>query len=259
MKTHTHFLTVSSFIAMLAFSIGSGKANEIIFDDLNRASSSGLQIGGVTISGFLDGSAPAPVSTAAGHGLGLDGGLGATYEVNDNITWFPTAPGDFAGYLDQREGRITLTVAGIINSVSILPFARIYSASGQLLSITPEFQMDIDWGSAVDGGPPYRTVDPTSGGTQTFSPYPLAVGGPEASTVNLSMSHDFPPEFWLPSTVLPQGGIGEFGFSIVSIDYTPNASVPDPSSTSALLGISLTALVVVGRRFKPVSVSARVN
>jgi hypothetical protein len=202
----------------------------VYFDDADRGPASSLQIGDLTVS-VVTGPPSAKVATVSGHGLGLDGGMGQIYEFNELITQINGNYLEY-GYNDFEEaGFVGFTVPGTIDSITLLPFARVYSPAGALLPDQPWFDIYCPM-SFVNA---YPHVYPGNVTTLHWTgPQPI-------STLTVGVDHDFPPEFWLSLDI---GNTAELGFSILSLDYTP---IPEPGAL-CLFAVGLLSFYRARRR-----------
>jgi hypothetical protein len=219
MKTN---FTITKWLALVGILVSSSaNAVTVYFDDANRGPSSLLQIGDVTVSGQ-------GLSTALGYGLGADNGSGSAYGFNEVIqtyNWGDSPSGE--------SGMAGISVPGIIDAITIVPFAQVFTESGVLLPDQPSFEMSCD----LDPGSPWRFVAP--GAPVTFNRLPDSGQWQGSATAYVSLQNDYPPEFWLS---LPVGEYVDFGFSVLSLDYTPTPA-PEPCAVR-LVGLGLCGWLV---------------
>ena len=139
------------------------------------------------------------------------------------------------GYNDNQEhGTLGLTVPGTIDSLTLLPFARVYSPSGDLLPDQPQF--DIYCTLSFTG---YSHVSPGLATTLYWN------GSQQISTIQIGIGHNLPLEYWLN---LDAGDTAELGFTILSLDYTP---VPEPGAACLFFPGLLALWYAKRKRMKP--------
>jgi len=230
----THLLSIALFL-VLVLSSPSASAETVYFNNADYGPGANLQIGDVTLS-MGAWASMAGAATVSGQGLGLDGGMGQIYEFNEQITQIN---GDHVnyGYNDfQEPGVLSLTAPGIIDSIALLPFARVYSSSGDLLPDQPQFDIYCSLNFASD----HPHVTP---GTATT----LYWNGPgQVYAVDIGIGHNSPLEYWLN---LDAGNTAELGFTILSLDYTP---VPEPGAVCLFAAGSFALFYVNRKRRKPI-------
>ena len=197
---------------------------------------------GVTVSG-----SGSPVYVQ-GVGLGIDGGVGPPGEVN---RLFQYDAGSLTPSFDSGSELLSISVNGIINSVTINP-TLLVCTSGTWAEVTVPFEVIGDFGGPF---PLDKLVNPWAGPT-TLNIEAIAPPG-YPSSLNLEVAGDF-GEF-MNFLNYRQDNLAEaqdilMGFSVVSMDYTPNV-VPE-ASTGALFGLSL-LLLLVGRKALPRRASLR--
>lgn len=183
-------------------------AVNVYFGDMDRAPTSQLQIGGITISSTGHGLP----STVAGLGLGAAGiGSSGTLDMT-NYNW--------------NGESLVLSVNGTINSFTIVPYFTDFTNPDQ--EFTP-FEMGY-YMIGLDRG--YQIL--TNSDPVTITPYP------GNSQVEVDLYADF-GQYMFFADYLQQHPNAQldFGYTIQSLDYTPSSiPVPEPSSFKfALLGM----------------------
>src|SRR5439155_21514218 len=91
---------------------------------------------------------------------------------------------------------------------------------------------------------PAWTIVESNGTSKTISCYPWA------PVVDFTVAGDFGEDTYFIDNRISRGLPDEtlvFGFSILSLNYTP-ASVPDTASSACLLGIGIFGIVCAGRK-----------
>ncbi len=237
MKTN---LVIPKWLVLILIS-GSSCANAVTvyFDDATRGPSDTLQIGGVTVSANGFGLSSSQVETVGGYGLGTTV-LGPGDEVDGEYQYLPTQA-DTRQPSWQQEA-VTFSVDGSINSITLLPVFRAY-ADGVLLTDQCSFFFFAEgYGGGGVQGTQADSIDPSSGNPIMFSGANLLSQNGSPSTLSLEVLFDnvagepFPYDYEdLSETVNV-----EFGFTVVSLDYTP---APEPASLSVvafgIFGITL--------------------
>jgi len=217
-------------IVTLKLIIGStaAQATTVYFNDADRGPAGTLQIDGVTIiptaSGLPLGTGQP--TTVQGVGLGLDGEVGPA-GVIDEQAYFPSNASEFSSLTGG--GGLSFHVDGWINSITIQPVLESFSGSGNLLSVPDDVMMEF---SLVEGGPlNYWPVIPAN----PSAPVTLSSSlSEEASTWYLTPQLNQDPSVWYSSCrtgYLSEDQTLQWGFSVVSLDYTP---VPEPATTTFL-------------------------
>ncbi len=228
----TNFFSIVLFL-VLVISSQNASAVTVYFNDADRGPATSLQIGDVTVSVIAFASTTS-AATVAGQGLGLDGGMGQIYDFDEQITQIN---GDHVnyGYNDfQEPGLLELTVPGTIDSITLLPFARVYSPSGDLLPDQPQFDIYCTLSFVSD----HPQASPGMATTLYWN------GPGSVSTVDIGIGHNLPPDYWLN---LDAGDTAELGFTILSLDYTP---VPEPSAVCLFVAGSFALLYANRKRMK---------
>ena len=225
-------LSMKGLYLTLALIIGPARANAITirFDDANRPPSDTLNVGGVTVTGGTGyGGSPGRPATALGFGLGSDV-LGSSFAL-DRFAHYSSGN----GFPDSHSSEsLRLTVDGVINSITIMPRISVLE-TGESLDLS--FEINLGWyAPSID----YRIVECNGTPTTILNRYSTA------SSVLLDISGDFGEDLYFRENRISRGLPEEtlvFGFSIVSLDYTP---VPDTASSACLLGIGIFGIVCAG-------------
>lgn len=233
------FIAAMTFVVSLLL-VSDIYALTIHFDTANYGPSEVLNIGGVTISDSLVlGNVGGEVAAVSGAGLGSTY-IGPNYSVDRQETYYSvTATG---GHISEG---LHLAVDGKINSITIDPYFSV-------LGPGEPAQLPFEIGYILTGVPSarnYMTLDPTDQNTVTITfdrdwDY-LPTGIDIANTSDFGEFHffwDYLQEHTLPVTF-------QYGFSILSLTYTPYASVPEPSPM-IVLAAGLVGLAA-WRRKKP--------
>ncbi len=228
------------------FILGSGfcTADTVYFNDVSRGPGDTLQIGGVMISAFENlpsGFAVGQVATLAGAGLG-NTALGPADEVN-NVTHYSPASTTYRMPDSVQWEGVSFTVDGFINSVTIQPVFRACTDAGvPLPEISNFYILFFGWQRM---GAQSQYVNALSGNLMTYTRNDD--GYLPGSSFSIAVFLDRPD---FGSSALPfgtehldEGVKAEFGFRVVSLDYTP---VPEPCS-GAILAIGAIA-VLLGRQ-----------
>lgn len=190
------------------------EATLVYFDDADRAPSEILQIGGVTVTS-ADSGKPA---TVAGVGLGS-----AFLDPVGSIDRQASYPDGVAAAMEG----VSLSVNGKINSFSIMPY---FSVSGSSEDTFVPFEFSYVFHGAnsdVDNRYHYFRLDSPDLVTITFSDRTYF-----PSSIDLYVTSDF-GQTLIRDYVTANGYSGmtvEFGYSVVSLDYTP---VPEPPTIFA--------------------------
>jgi hypothetical protein len=199
------------------------QADTITFSDVDRSPSNPLVIGDVTISSGLWGDGlPATVSD-----VGLGSALLGSFGVVDRIERYNgSSPSSEAMRISMVRESLSLSmVNGTIDSVTIVPYFTVLEGAPVQLPfeiLSNEF---------------YFTLDPTN-------PNPLTIPYFHRTGFSLGVVGDFgeEPHFrqYLSDNGYPDVTF-DYGFTVLSMDYTPN-NVPDPGSSLLLLGTGLVGL-----------------
>jgi hypothetical protein len=218
----------------------SASAALVDFTTLNRLPQGTLVIDGVTVSGD-DG---ALVATEFGRGLGL-AGVGSSASIDRSLSWTSgSSVGDVSA--QSRDGELTLSVDGMINSLTILPYMLI---EGPEAATFPQFEMS--YRPLVTGEISTRTqttLQPFAPLIFTFrpdrSPSVIADVGLFSDFGQYPFFLDYRTAFGNPESTIM------FGFSIISLDYTPafqSSPLATPEPTTLLL---LGPCVFLARRWR---------
>jgi hypothetical protein len=235
------FACLIAVLLVTGFLAPSARAGIVTFSDVTRCPSDPLVIRGVTVSGSgLSGEGAGLPATVSGVGLGS--ALLGSFGVVDRIDRYIGSSGEST----VSEG-ITLTVDGTINSVTILPFfVALEGAPVQL-------PFDIMSYAQVEIFPQWYHLDPTNRTPVTISYGSNDGAGISSVYFGISSNAGLLGEQMHFMPYLSENGwptvTFDYGITVLSMDYTPN-SVPDPSSSLLLLGMSLTSLVAARRRWR---------
>jgi hypothetical protein len=210
-------------LGVLLFIVAPASANLIDFTQLSLGPAQTITYQGVTISG-RDG---ALVGTVLGQGLGVGdlgslGTLDRTERFQDGAWQSPAGP--------RVDRDITLSVDGIINAVTLQPFMRVTGPALGDTVLPLEISLGVrhvDWVWGY-GYTYISSIDPTTFTFAKEQPYTvqLGLGTDFGEAINFI---DFLAARGYPDTTF------DFGYSIVSMDYTPTEPVPEPASLALLL------------------------
>jgi len=233
-------LSMKRVYLTLALILGLTEAHAITirFDDADRPPSDTLNVGGVSVTGNAWGGPGLP-ATAFGLGLGSDI-QGSSFSI-DCVSHYSS--GDLFSDVSLAES-LRLAVAGVINSITIMPRVTVLE-TGESLDLFFEVA-PLSYSSDHLINPPNFTPVESDGAPTTIICFP------KAPVVDFAIAGDFREDTYFFNHRVSRGFPDEtlvFGFSILSLDYTP-ASVPDTASSACLLGIGLFAIVCVGRKFR---------
>lgn len=198
----------------------------IDFTQFGQGSGEVLDLGGVTVSAGSSGGA-LPSSSSQGLGSALLGNFGTVDRI-ESFT-YNSIGGSYSGGGYSREA-LSLSVNGTINSVTILPYFTVTGSNGE--DFMP---FDVSYGGLF-----YHSVvssEPTVIDVSNFLMSGLELG--------LVQNWGIQPRLSYAMSYPGQDYTFQFGFSIVSLDYTP---VPDAETTAILFGTALLAMIVIWRR-----------
>lgn len=231
-------LSMKGLYLTLALILGLAEANAITirFDDADRPASDTLNVGGVTVTGDGWGGAGRP-TTAFGVGLGSDV-LGSSFSIEQVAHY---SAGSLFPDSSLAES-LRLTVDGVINSITIMPRISVLE-TGESLDLIFEIA-PLCYPSHGPINSPAWTIVESNGTSKTLTFNSLA------PVVDLTVAGDFGEDTYFIDNRISRGLPDEtlvFGFSILSLNYTP-ASVPDTASSACLLGIGIFGIVCAGRK-----------
>jgi PEP-CTERM motif len=209
--------------------------NTVYFNDITRGPAGALQIGTVTALGDQ-------LVTVPGVGLGVDNGIGPAGEFDRQMHY---SSGDVYPDSSTPPGYIQLNLNAAITSITIVPYFRIFSSTGELLPDTLTFGIIAFDGPALGPG---VTIDQSAIG-QPLTLYPAYTGPlPTSASLSFQISHDITHEedYFVAYRQSHQAEdqTFEFGISVLSLDYTV---VPEPGA-GALLMAGLACLGWVRRQ-----------
>lgn len=232
MKTN---LLLSLLLICFVFS---GRGVTVDFAKKKHKPADELEIGGVTITAANGES----VATVHKHGLGIDGDeISRTMHYSGGST---TSYQDLFPDYDSGSGIINFQVDGIINSITVVPFFKMYSANGSLLSTQLPFEFRIF--------STFQLVNPANPTPITYNVSPsshtdVAIAGnfgEPMDFLNYRLAHYTETETFV------------FGITIQSLTYTPQSSVYTPQSltptpepaTLMLFGMGLGTFLIFRRK-----------
>ena len=223
-------IAVSALLGWCCFSwTVSASAVTVQFDDATRAPADSLLVDGVTVSSGATAGMPA---TVQGMGLGSDL-VGLAGAVDCQLHYGAGNP-----FPDRQNGNsesLRLSVDGTINSITVAFDPPTLSGMGTPLDLS--FAVGLSY-PGLFGSTLYHVVSP--GDPSMTLTLPAGDGNP--SWVEFGNSYE-PGEFVFFDSYrhnhLSEDQTIQFGFSIVSLDYTP---VPEPG----LPGIASLGLLLMG-------------
>lgn len=238
-------------VAILFVVLCASKAEAILVDftQVTRAPSAILVIDGVTItaeSSFID-LGSSSISTIKGVGLGV-GGLLPSGSLDRLMELTITDENWLASGQDIREAQLTLAVDGEITAVTIQPYFTFLGPNGP--EPLPTFIMGYEiWTPGFVSLQMLQHVDVGSPTTFSFPFFPgSGVPGPNMIR-NIGVYDDWDATRIGLTGYMNQQGLtsvtAQFGFSIVSLEYTPR-HVPEPTTLS-LLALSGACLLLKRR------------
>jgi hypothetical protein len=212
----------------------SAGATFVDFTAATRGPANSMVIDGVTVAGDEG----ALVSTMCGEGLGLVGvGFNSAIE---RILWWDEGDEFDHGAGQVRDGELSLSVDGTINSFTILPFMKILD--GPQPDTLPGFEMSYrPWypdQATTDYSNAMKPTDPPTPVTFTFRqdrPLPVQIRdiGLYSDFGQYIYFSEYRTKYNNPASTI------QFGFSILSIDYTPTQPVPEPGTLTLLVPAAL--------------------
>jgi hypothetical protein len=207
------------FVGVAVLWASPAHADFIDFTQLSYAPSETIVIGGVTITG----EGGSLVGIVAGQGLGIEGG-GSIGTIDRGLafatgSWDPVCCAPF-------DGDVLLETDGFVNAITIQPYLTAVGLSVADLD-TPYFEISYP----ADGFSNYHTVSSLLATTITWNVV-------DPFIMNMGVRSDFGQDQYFRAALerhgLPAASFS-FGYSIVSMDYTPT-HVSEPSTLS-LLGL----------------------
>ena len=239
-ETRSRVIKTANF-GTLIFILGTTAANAetVYFNDMDRGPANVLQIGGVTVTHTGTGSSSGQPTTVQGVGLGFDNGIGLPGEVDGQAHW-PAGQNNADSFLGG-DG-LDFQVDGDIVSITIMPEMRIFSASGDLMPIPDNMELEFTSSRLLQGGP-YPEFS-----ANTSMPITLSVsGGAILASCYLTPQMDWSPDYWFSDyrqSNLAEEQTLQWGFTVISLDYNP---VPEPGVANILM-LGLFAFLFAGRR-----------
>lgn len=225
-------MRLTLLVTMLTLSLcAPAVASVIDFTTLSAGPSASITIDGVTISG-------SNVSIVQGRGLGSsDALLAGSLDRVEEYTF-----GSSLGRILASDQALSISVDGEISAFTILPYFTVLSGP----AVSPDFWMAYRANrEGLTSLINYPLVSP--GSPTTFRFDDLGFGAPLPHTLdNIATFADFGYAPILSQFSAP--GVpfrAQFGFSVLSVEYTP-ARVPE-ASTALLMGVGIMALA---RRMK---------
>lgn len=248
-KFFTHGkVNASAVFGALSLILGNiaASAETVYFNDADRGPNNMLQIDGVTVTHTGTGILPAvgqPV-TVLGVGLGLDEMIGSAGQDNQQAHWSAGA----SGYDSISGGDgLSFQVDGTINSITFMPVFRIFSGSGALMPIPDDLNLEFTSSYFLSGGG-FPTM-PANGNTPVTLYATEGLPGSVFSTCYLNPQSNYSPDSWFGayrSKNLAEEQTLQWGFSVLSLDYTPATPTPEPATIILLtMGIP----VLLGARY----------
>jgi hypothetical protein len=226
----------SAMLCALALMLGCNmvSAETVFFNDADREPSNVLQMDGVTVTHTGTGYQPAigQPTTVLGVGLGLDETIGPMGEANEQVHWPAGSP-----FYDVAAGGdgLSFCVNGAINSITIMPVLRIFSGTGELMPVPDDLNLEFMSSQYLTGGGfpilPANTTIPVTLWALEGMP------GSGSSTCYVTPQPNWSPDIWFEnyrSDHLTEEQTLQWGFSVISLDYTP-AGIPEPNSVALFL------------------------
>lgn len=240
-------LTDCLFCFVLTFSAAGATDVSVSFADADRGPTNFLQIGNdITVSQWGNFGLPA---TVAGVGLGSAvvgpaGSIDQIYHYSSGAIWPDTGT-------QGSDGGLSISVLGRIDSITILPYFTVLGSSDQ---VQLAFPMEFFGGTVPQ--PFYVYFDPSNPGpitipinqTATMPTDPSQLGW--LGKLDCDIGNDSGPVSIAFTNYRDQNSPDEtfeFGFSILSLNYTP---IPEPA-TGDLLGASMLGLLLGRWNRKP--------
>jgi hypothetical protein len=234
------FLPLAVIFALLVTALPA-RAEFLDFTALSLNSSTGVTLGAVTINGAI-------ASNSAGLGVI---GVGLDSTIDRILTW--EAGADLRNVTQVRDGSLSIVVDGLINAFTIAPFMEIIE--GPAPASMPHFDMSYRPGGAnVAPVTYYKTVTPFAPTTFQFLP-----DGRPSTLSNVGLESNFGQYVFFSNyrqTFNNPAAVIRFGYSITSLDYTPNVStapgttVNTPEPSTLLLAGAAAAAGALRRRRK---------
>jgi hypothetical protein len=230
-------VNASAIFGVFSLILGSGvaSAKTVYFNDADRGPSDVLQIDGITVTHTDTGILPTvgQPMTDLGVGLGFDDGIGLVGEVDQQARWSVGESG-----FDSLTGGdgLSFHVDGTINSITIMPVFRIFSGSGELMPIPDGLDLEFTSSPFLTGGG-FPTM-PANTSTPVTLYAPEGLSGSVFSTFYLTPQSNYSPDFWFGayrSDNLAEEQTLQWGFTVLSLDYTPATPAPEPTTTVLLV------------------------
>jgi hypothetical protein len=239
-------MVIRIILGALTVMVGNTVANAVTvyFNDADRLPASMLQIDGVTITDSGTAGQAGQPTTVQGVGLGFDDGVGFAGEVDMQAHW---SAGEMTSDSVLGGDGLYFNVNGYINSITIMPVMRILSSTGSLMTIPDGLSLEFSCSTLLSGGPNPEFSANTSS-PMTLAVDNIAVGS--LSACYLTPQMDWSPDYWFANyrnANLSQEQTLQWGFTVLSLDYTPvPTSVPEASPTTYLMA-GLIGLLFVRR------------
>jgi hypothetical protein len=238
------YIFTSIFLSVFVSSIA--HADVVDFTQVSIGAQSSFSYQGVTVTG----NNATQVSTVAGVGLGISG-VGSDGSIDWIYNRFSDSDGNYISGGTMETGTLNLSVDGRINSITLVPYLSIEGPTpleGVQLRFTSRFTPVV---SQCGSWEARRAMG--SAAAQTFNMSIFECGREGAMVTGLNTIGINHPEmgndlrYYEMSQEFPDY-TARFGFSIVSLDYTPT-QVPEPG-TLQLLGLGVVGVALIRRRLQ---------